>query len=405
MRHRSHPLGPPTVALALTVLAGQPADAGGFQLNERSTKALGAALSGSVSAASDVTFASFNPAALSRVEGFEIGGNLSAVLPSSEGRFTTGPATGFEFDSGQGAAVPGFAGGARVNEFVTVGLASYSPFGLVTDHPQDFPGAADATRSSLTAIQVSPMVAFDISDTLSIGVAADILYADATLKSAIVQLDGDGFEVGFSGGLLWEPVETTRIGFAYHSGFDLEIDGSQRNLLLGGVTAPLASSASLPPWLQVGVTQQVTEDLTVMGEFRYINWKDFDSLDFSSPALAGTPFANFSEEQNYEDAFFFSLGGEYALDEAVTLRGGIAYDETPTTDAFRTARVPDGDRLWLSAGASYALTGSMTLDFAYNYLQVIEDPTVRLRNGALAGSEISFDGSVHIVSIGGTLRF
>jgi long-chain fatty acid transport protein len=391
-------------AAALAALPGL-AGASGFQLNERSAKALGASLAGSVSAGSDVSFAGFNPAVLSRVGRMEVAGNVSVVAPSSDGTIETGPARGYDFDSGQGAAIPGFAGGVRVHERVVIGLTVHAPFGLVTDHPPDFPGAADGTTSDLRTVQVSPTVAVELTDTLSVGAALDVLHADVRLKSAVTQLDGDDIALGVSAGAHWEPVPGTRLGVAYHSGFDLETEGRQRNLLLGGVTAPLSAEASLPGLFQAGVTQRVTEDLTLMGEVRYITWEEFDTLEFSSPELAGTPFADFEEEQNYEDAMFGAIGAEYALDDALTLRGGLAYDETPTTDAFRTVRVPDGDRLWASVGASYDVTESLTLDFAYNYLHVLSDPVVTLRSGAAAGTRIGYEGHVHIVSLGAAFRF
>jgi len=33
-----------------------------------------------------------------------------------------------------------------------------------------------------------------------------------------------------------------------------------------------------------------------------------------------------------------------------TFRGGVAYDQTPVTDAVRDVRVPDVSRRWLSLG-------------------------------------------------------
>ena len=79
-------------ALLISTFAGSQADAGAFHLNERSTAAMGASLAGSVSSARDVTFASFNPAALSTVERFESGGNTSVILPRAEGTIKTGQA-------------------------------------------------------------------------------------------------------------------------------------------------------------------------------------------------------------------------------------------------------------------------------------------------------------------------
>lgn len=390
---------------AICAIGATEAQAGAFQLNERSAKALGAGLSGSVSAASDVTFATFNPAALKSVESLEIGGNLSGVFPTTDGTFETGPAEGYSFSSSQAAPLASFAAGYRVNESLVVGLTSYSPFGLVTKHPDNFPGAADGTTSDLLTLQISPTVSWELTDKFAIGASVDILYLDVRLNSAITNLDGDDVAFGGSIGALWQPVDGTQIGLAYHSGFDLTTSGTQQNALLGGVSAPLSADASLPGFLQLGVTQEITEDFRLMAEGRWIRWSAFDSLEFSSPALAGTPFASFEEEQNYDDSFFVAVGGEYDVTDAFTMRGGISYDDTPTNDEFRTVRVPDGSRVWFSLGASYAMNEHMSIDVAYNYLRVFEEPDVTLRNGALAGSVIGYEGDVHIISVGGTIKF
>ncbi len=81
-------------ALLVSTLAGPQAFAGGFHLNERSTAAMGASPSGSVSSARDVTFATFNPAALKTVGKFDAGGNISLVLPIADGTIQDGLAAG-----------------------------------------------------------------------------------------------------------------------------------------------------------------------------------------------------------------------------------------------------------------------------------------------------------------------
>jgi len=191
----------------------------------------------------------------------------------------------------------------------------------------------------------------------------------------------------------------TTLGLAYHHGFDLEIPTATFNGLPG------QASASLPGWVQAGVTQEIGEDARVMLEGRWINWSVFDAIDISTPALSGTPYGTLSDRQEYDDAFFFALGGEYDLAPGFTLRGGIAWDQTPTTDAFRTPRVPDEDRLWLSVGASYAITDRISLDASYSYLHALNDPEVTLRNGPLAGTRVDYKGGAHIVSVGGSIRF
>jgi len=168
------------------------------------------------------------------------------------------------------------------------------------------------------------------------------------------------------------------------------------------------AEASLPNWIQVGVTQSVTDKLRIMAEGRWINWSRFDSIDISTPALEGGAFdslSSVSDVQAYKDALFFAVGAEYDVSDRFTVRGGVAWDETPTTDEFRTARIPDEDRLWLSVGASYDITDSMSADFGYSYLHALKDPEVTLRNGPLAGSKVKYDGGTHIFSLGWSMKF
>jgi long-chain fatty acid transport protein len=396
-------------ALLISTLAGSQALAGAFQLNERSAAALGASLSGSVSSARDVTFATFNPAALNTVEKFESGGNISAVLPIAEGTFQNGPLDGTDVDGDLLGVVPSFALGYRLNNKLVVGFTTYAPFGLSTDYDKDSPVQADARESDLLTVSISPSVAYSITDKLTFGASLDVLYAEARLTSnggalGDIELDGNDWGVSFSAGLLFEPIPGTQIGAAYHHGYDLKFP---TDTFLGQSGN---AQASLPGWAHIGVTQRITDDLRVMAEGRWINWSKFDSIDISTPALVGAPglagaLSSVSDVQGYKDSFFVSVGTEDDINDQLTVRGGVAWDATPTTDKLRSVRVPDEDRLWLSAGASYNITESMSADIAYSYLHALRDADVTLRNGPLAGSELDFDGGAHIFSLGWHLKF
>ena len=152
-----------------------------------------------------------------------------------------------------------------------------------------------------------------------------------------------------------------------------------------------------------------------MGEVQWQNWSAFDRIDVS----LGNGALIQSDVQNYDDAFYVAAGGEYDFSDMFTIRAGVAWDQTPTNTGTpnglipaavnpgatnRTARVPDEDRLWLSIGGSINVNDHMSIDAGYSYLFALEDSVVGLRN-APAGSQVSFDGSAHIISIGGTIKF
>ncbi|MEM6944011.1 MAG: outer membrane protein transport protein, partial [Pseudomonadota bacterium] len=69
-------LGCTATALVLTATN---AAGGAFQLNERSAKSQGMSFADSVSGAKDPSYAGFNPAALTKVQGLQMSGNASGV--------------------------------------------------------------------------------------------------------------------------------------------------------------------------------------------------------------------------------------------------------------------------------------------------------------------------------------
>ena len=86
-----------------------------------------------------------------------------------------------------------------------------------------------------------------------------------------------------------------------------------------------------------------------------------------------------------------------------TLRGGLAYDETPVPSAERrTARIPGNDRTWLSLGGTYRIDQSFTVDVGYSHLFIDETPinntlesSIPTLNATLNGT---YDSSVDILS-------
>ncbi|MEM6489125.1 MAG: outer membrane protein transport protein [Pseudomonadota bacterium] len=413
------------------LLPGQ-AHAGAFQINERSAKSQGLSYADSVSGAKDPTYAGFNPAALATVQGLEIAGNASGIFPIADGSTTSlvidgmpapaaPPGVATETNADRSGFVPASAIGYRIDDQFVVGFTLKTPFGLATENPDTFIGAGDGIQSSLVTIEASPAIAYEVTDRLALGFAFNIIVIDARLTNSLLTLDGVDYEFGFSAGALWEPIDGTRIGLAYHHSYDADISGEAIFSPAGGdVVGPLAGrafdtevNAGLPSTVQIGITQDLTDDLRISVEGRYIRWSVFDAITTTIDAVGFEA----ADPQNYEDAFFVAAGAEYDVNDRLTIRGGVAYDDSPTVDTTslteaglgRTVRVPDADRLWLSTGFSYDLPPlfglDTTLDASYSYLLALEDPEVVIRSGPFAGSTVEYDGGAHIFSVGGSVRF
>lgn len=400
-----------TSVAALTCLTAASVSAGGFSLRERSAHAQGASFAGSTAAASDVTYSLFNPAALSRVEHFEGGFGTSVILPDIKG---TAEVNGQTQKPGVIGIVPSTALGYRINEDVVIGLGIYSPFGLTTEYDADFIGAFDGKRSELISIAVQPSIAFDLSDDLSIGIAGAVIYNDPQLTGITgldpvtgapqeTKLDATEFEFSGAIGALWQVTDDTRIGVAYHTGYDITTGGTLSTF--NGSTPvqfPGDASISLPSSASIGIHHQVNDRLALMGEFEWANWSEFDEIRVDVPALA--PNNNIGEVTNYKDSIFVAIGAEYKYSDTWSFRGGVAYDQTPTQMNGRSIRIPDGDRIWASIGASYQVNEAMRIDAGYSAIFFM-DTDATLLNGPAAGTNVDYGGQTHIISIGGTYRF
>ncbi len=396
------------VACAATsaLLAGN-VHAGSFALKERSAKAQGLSFAGATAGSGGLQSMGFNPAAIGMVEEFELSGGLSFIQPIADGVVT---ATGERVDADRFAGLANGYMGYRFDPEFLFGISLYTPFGLVTGYEPTSAVAADAETSKLQTFVFAPTIAYQPDPSVTFALAANIIYANARLTSAALNLDGDAVSMGFTVGIMWEPIDGTTVGLAYDHGYDLTLPGTAvfrpaSGSPLAGQPLAQEASADLPATISAGLIQDISPDFRLMGEFQYQLWSSFDSIDVSIATPAG--LVDIADVQNYENAFFIAVGGEYDVTNALTLRAGAAWDETPTINGItgRTPRVPDEDRIWLSLGATYDVTEHMSIDLGYSYLFALEDPVVTLRNGPAAGTTVVYDGGAHIFSVGGSLTF
>ena len=390
------------------------ASAGGFALKERSTSGQGASFAGVTAGSAGIESMGFNPAAVTKVrEGTKLSGGISFIRPIADAVVNL---NGERIDADRFAGLTNGYVAHRLDPDLWIGLSVFTPFGLVTSFPENSTTQLDARTSKLQTFQFSPTLGIEPFEGFSIGVSGNILYADARLTSAVVNLQGEQVAAGFSVGALWDVTPSTTIGLAYDHGYDLTLAGDAQfggaAALANPALAPLVgvslnaeAEASVPGTISGGIVQGIGEDFRLLGEVQYQFWSAFDSIDTTITGPAGNIFL--SEEQNYENAFFVAVGGEYDFNDNLTVRVGAAWDETPTVDGIsgRTLRVPDEDRIWLSLGGSYDVNDHMTMNAGYSYLFTLNDPVVTLRNGPAAGSTVTFDGGAHILSIGGSLKF
>ena len=209
----------------------------------------------------------------------------------------------------------------------------------------------------------------------------------------------------------FSPTENTNIALSYRSKVEHKITGGKARFEVPGkVDAALGLTAkglsvdssgkatvTLPATATLSVTHKLNDRWMVMGDVTRTAWAPaFDkvTVDFASNQPDNVLVFG------YKDTTFASIGTEYKLSDTITLRGGVAYDETPTTYSHRDVRVPDTSRKWLSLGLTWAPSEKAEYSFGYTHL-FTKDPTVNLRSATGSTLVGSYDvaGDVLAASI------
>ena len=403
--------------LALTLSTATPALASGFALTEQSVDNLGTAASGGAAGIDDLSAIHFNPAGLVRLDeeagvsgaGYIIFSNAtfenegSTIVP---GLAATGGDGG---NAGTASFIPNFYGAYSVSEDFRLGVGVTVPFGLSTEYEDDWVGRYQAIKSDLQTININPTAAYRISDQIAVGAGLNVQYAEAELSNAIdfggilasqgapvapqsadgaVNISGSDWSVGYNLGVIYEPTETTRIGLAYRSPINHTLRGSADFTVPAQATAltqtglftdsRATAELNLPDTVALGLHQQITPQLDLTADVTWTNWSDFEELrvDFDSPQPDSVV------PENWNDTFRLAAGLAYEIDDAWTVRSGVAYDPSPVPDEFLTARIPDSDRTWVSLGVSYAPSESVSLDLAYTHIFIAGRSINKTEEGA-----------------------
>lgn len=400
--------------------------AAGFALIEQSASGLGNAYAGMAARADDASAQFFNPASLSWLPaGKQIVLGGSAILPSaklkdSNASYTNNgtPIAGNNGgDAGSLELVPNFYFATDMRPDIKFGLGISVPYGLTSEYNNGWKGRYQALKSELISINVNPAFSFKPSEKWSIGGGISLQYAKAELTNAIDarvissglvttdsygKVSGDDLSWGFNLGTIYKPWEGTTLGVNYRSHIKHTLDGKARfkhasPLLATGLPNSDASAdLSLPETVSLSLVQSLNDKFELLADVTWTNWSRFKELrvQFDS-ALPDTVTTT-----KWNDSYRVSLGGNYRYNDKLTLRAGVAYDQTPVPDrSHRTPRIPDADRTWLAIGASWKLDSSNTLDIGYAYLFLRDAVSNHSSEGALRHNiQGEFNSNVNILS-------
>ena len=366
--------------VAIIVLIPTITQASGFRIPESSVA--GMSLSNAVVANSDIKGAMiYNPAIMSiQDERRTVTFGLQNVALDANVKPENGVETGSQGDDS--VWIPAFYYMSKVSKKWAWGLGLHAPFGLETKWPQgtfglfsDLAAAIDPSiaalepeQSKLEVANLTPNVSYLINQNNSISVG--INYYDVRkliFNTQAIQINGNGEDFGYTLAYMYKRGAWS-LGATYRSEVKVTADGT---ITLGPNTANASAEIEFPRMLQIGLRNQINQNLAVEFDVERTYWSSFDKLEIKH-GLSTTPITS---TNNWKDGNAYRLAGSYQLNNAWQLRFGYTLDETPQSDDYFTARIPDADRQLFSFGVSYK-PNSWEIEAGIMYIK-FDDRTIK----------------------------
>ncbi|EJL6396557.1 outer membrane protein transport protein [Vibrio navarrensis] len=366
----------PSLLAAAVALASGQTMAAGFQLNAQSATGIGRAFSGDAVIADNASVMARNPAAMALFDetalslGFEI---ISTDITAKDVQYNGNPAESFD-DAGGVSVAPNMHLIIPVNEQFAWGVNAYSNFATNTDFSDSLSWSEYGGLTDVESVNIGVSASYRLNEQWSFGAGIDIIYGTGKLTriagtdmsvvapgTVLVDADADGFGVGFNLGTVFELDENNRFGLSYRYSPEIEADGSVEYSgdkdSNGTLYMPLPNMAEFSGYHRIKETP-----FALHYSIQYTGWSCFDKLDAKINGTTTT-----LNDYNWQDSWHYAIGGTYYLDNQWTLRAGYMYD-TSAQDETTSVSVPDSDRQWFSAGATYEIDQQSNIDIGLTYL-------------------------------------
>jgi len=416
------------IAASLAVVSAD-SFAAAFQLAEQNVSGLGRAYAGEAAVADDASVVARNPALMSLFKDKQISVAGIAVIPDVS---LKGESAAYGLDESSidddsiapSAFIPAGYFTMPLNDKVSLGFGAFSNFGLSTEFKDDYAAGSIAGETEIVTVNMNASASYKINEQFSLGLGLNYVYADAKVvrnvgtnpfglpaSTQIAHLEGDDYGFGWNIGAMYQLDENNRFGFNYRSETDIDFEGEYSNQLpaavggLAGTVVPGELKLTLPAIAEFSGSHQLDKKLGVHYSILWTGWDSFQKLEAYTPSLE-TPV--FSKEENFSDSMRYSICTDYQYSDALLLRAGIAYDESPADQSHLSISIPDTDRFWFSFGGNYAFSENSNVDLGVSILRgKTQNFSEKDSLAASLGQDVSweYESKGHAVLIGANYNY
>lgn len=368
----------PRLCSLLLLALPVPAFALGFRIVDHGAEAT--ARAGAFTASADNPSAIYyNPAAITELDGVQLQLNAYSVGFESSVNPTLSGAADFDSKNKWETVGDAYLTWKPKDSPIALGLGVYSPFGLSVEYPEDSVSRTIGQKGRIQFLTVNPVIAFQATKQLSLAFGITANYSRAKLARGLgftpgdtFQLEGDGYGVGVTAGLLWKPTPQHAFGIRYFGPVDMTYHGHGRTRVppfpltvepVPGVKIPIEIGRTeltqdidvtldFPQSIKFGYAYTPTEDWNIeLG----VEWTDWDNLDTAVVQLGKNrkdPLADRDAPLNfkYQSSFIYEVGITKKFAGGWRASVGYLFSENSVPEQEFSPLVPDSDRHVFSGG-------------------------------------------------------
>ncbi|MBP6128113.1 outer membrane protein transport protein [Flavobacterium sp.] len=374
-------------SLSLLTLASVSMFAGGYRVSIQGQKQLAMGHTG-VAVVNSAEVAFFNPAGMSFLDkkfNLSVGGNaLMAKTRFQSSKFNQTAAT-----DNMGTPFSIYAT-YKISEWVSAGLAIYTPYGSSVAWDQDWAGAHLVNNIDLSAIFIQPTISFRVGDVFSIGggpilVQGSVNFNRNLTPNPLLSNNGSGTDVtldakgitasGYNVGMMFKLSKKVTLGMDYRSEIIMQARGGSAKFadvptIASGTFRDTYFSADLPlpAEFTTGISYKASDKWLFAFDYNYTKWSVYKSLDVDFDSALPTS----KNLRNYKDVSAYRFGAQYKASEKLTVRGGYYIDESPVQQGYFAPETPRNDSVGYTGGFTYQINSKLGIDMSFLYLHFDE---------------------------------
>lgn len=301
-------------------------------------------------------------------------------------------------------AIPGFSVAVPFDEGkYAVGFASYVAYGRSVDWGDDgyFAAIGAPYSGSMAVFDFTPNIAVRLTDSLSIGLGADIYYGQVEQKLFLApgllhsKLTADGTAIGWNAAITWKMTERQRLTATYRAPFTIKYKGENERSGLINANSDISAKIEYPTIVGLAYGVEFTDTLRAELDFEWLEFSQYKNLTINDSGMAWPTAA-----QQLKDTWTIGIGGEWDFATNWTARTGFMYLRNPTPDDTYGPLGPDDNQGVISFGLGYE-NEKHAVDVGYAY-GLFDGRSI---SGSVNSPPGHYDYNVHLLTLSYGYKF